>query len=139
MMNPAQPGEIARMWDSWSLRTVATVVWSWISSWEINNNIIQHTDIYNSLKVLLWSWDIQVDKYYNDVFSNKDNRNWSITVKWGSSSSKNRYDIFSLGSWFISLETDELNKLDYNLYEYICSSLELHDWELWNILEIHRK
>lgn len=138
MMNPAQPGEIQKMWDSRSLRTVATVIGSWIKSWEINNNIIQHTDIYNSIKDMIWSWNVQIDKYYNNIFANESNRDWSITVKWWSTASKNRYDIYSINSWLISLETDELKNLDNKIYEYICSSLALHDEKLENILKIHR-
>lgn len=139
MMNPIKPWELSKFWESWWARTVATVIWSWINSWEINSNIIQHTDIYNSIKKLVWSWTIELDKYYNDIFSNKTNRDWSISVNWWTSSSKNRYNIYYINKEYTSLETDELKEnLNENIYEYICTTLALHDKNIDNLLKIHR-
>jgi hypothetical protein len=139
MMNPIKPWELSKFWESWQSRTVATVIWSWINSWEINNNIIQHTDIYSSIKKLVWSWRIELDKYYNNIFTNKSNRNRSISIRWWSTASKNRYDIYYKNWAFKSLETDEIEEnLEQNIYEYICTSLALHDQKIDNILKIHK-
>ena len=62
-------------------RAVATVVWSWIEPWTINSNIIQHTDFYNSLKRLLWHWNVEIDGIYNDIFTQETNRKWWIRWK----------------------------------------------------------
>ena len=139
MMNPIKPWELSKLWESWQARTVATVIWTWIDSWEINNNIIQHIDIYNSIKKLVWSWTIELDKYYNNIFSNDSNRNRSISVRWWSTAAKNEYNIYYKDWNFKSLETDEIGKaLPTDIYEYICTSLALHDEKLDNILKIHR-
>lgn len=139
MMEPIKPWELSKFWESWRARTVATVIGSWINSWVINSNIIQHSDIYNSIKKLVWSWRIELDKYYNNIFSNKTNRNRSVSVRWWSTAAKNRYDIYYKDWKFKSLETDEIEEnLEQNIYEYICTSLALHDKKLDNILKIHR-
>lgn len=78
-MNPAEEWERELFWPNRYTKSVATVVWSWIQSWTINSNIIQHSDFYDSLKVLVWSWPVKIDKTYNDVFSNNYNRNRWIT------------------------------------------------------------
>ena len=80
-MNPSEKGEDLIFWENWHTRSVATLVWSWIQSWEVNWNIIQHTDFYNSIKRLVWKWFVSVDSMYNDVFLNTINRNRWIT-KW---------------------------------------------------------
>ena len=138
MATSIKPWELSKFWESWRARTVATVVGSWINSWEINSNIIQHTDIYNSIKKLVWSWTIELDKYYNDIFSDNTNRYWSINVRWWSTASKNRYDIYYQSGNFQSWETEEIESIDPNIYEYICTSISLHDEKLDNILQIHR-
>jgi hypothetical protein len=46
-MNPPEDWESEIFWKNRYTRAVATVVWSWINAWEINWNIIQHTDFYN--------------------------------------------------------------------------------------------
>lgn len=62
-------------WETWKYRSVATVVWTWIQPGTINSNIIQHTDFYYSIKKLLWSWNITVNLFFNDIFS----QTWSRT------------------------------------------------------------
>jgi len=79
---PVQSGEYDLFWESWDWRVVATIVWSWIEAWTINKNLTQHTDLYYSLKKLLWDGDITLDTFYNDIFSPTTNRNrWIIVNK----------------------------------------------------------
>ena len=138
MMNPVQEWEFEKFWESWSSRSVATVVWSWIIAWTINNNIIQHTDIYNSIKKLVWSGSVELDKYYNNIFTNESNRDWSITVHWWSSAWKNRYNIYFTSWDYYSLQTDKLKNINNNdIYEYICSYLAFQDTTNKDILKIH--
>ena len=85
MQNPIQIWEYDKLGPNRMTRSVATIIWTGIIPWTINSNIIQHTDFYNSLKILFWSWSVDIYKYYNDVFSNKTNRNRWITFdesKW---------------------------------------------------------
>ena len=128
MMNPIKKWEFEKLWESWSSRSVATIIWSWITKWMVNNNIIQHTDIYNSIKKLIWNNEVKLDKYYNNITSNEINRNWSITVKWGPNYWTNTYDIYFTDKKFYSLETNQLKEINNNdIYEYICSYLKYQD------------
>jgi hypothetical protein len=77
---PVEAGEFDIFWETWGYRTVATVVWSWIEAWSINENIIQHSDLYYSLKKLLWNDNVELGRFYNDAFSFKSNRNRWVLV-----------------------------------------------------------
>lgn len=78
-MEAAEDNEQNLFWENRYVRPVATVIWTWIISWQVNDNIIQHTDFYNSIKKLVWKWLLQVDSTYNDVFSQEMNRDRGIT------------------------------------------------------------
>lgn len=84
-MTWAESWESDIFWDNRASRTVATVVWSWIKPWTINWNIIQHSDLYNSIKKLVWNGSVSVDSTYNDAFWNEINRERWITKNyvWG--------------------------------------------------------
>lgn len=103
-------GEYEIFWPSRKHKTVATVVWSWIKPWETNNDIVQNTDIYYSLKKLLWKNNITLDMFYNDIFSNNSNRNrWII---------ENIFVLPTENGYFIqnSKTTKENNKEIYYYY-----------------------
>lgn len=142
MMNPIKDWEYELLWDARSEKIVAAVVWSWISSWIINNNIIQHTDIYHSIKKLVWTWEVELDKYYNNMFAGNKNRDRSVTVKWWSNATMNKYDIYFDDKRYYSLQTNELKEhvgqwISDEIYEYICSYLAFQDTTDKNILKIH--
>lgn len=59
-------------------RTLATIIGKDIKKNSFNDNIIQHTDIYNSLKYLVGKDNIQVSKFFNNAFSLQANRDWGI-------------------------------------------------------------
>ena len=126
-MNPAEEWERELFWKNRYTKSVATVVWSWIQPWTINNNIIQHTDFYNSLKILLWHWVVKIDKTYNDVFSNKAQRNWWITN--AEFYEINRYAISST-NWETILFRNLSNLLWKNdeVYNYFSSYLWFEFW-----------
>ena len=78
-MEAAEDNEKNLFWENRYVRPVATIVWTWILSWQKNDNIIQHTDFYNSIKKLVWKWLLEVDSTYNDIFSRGINRDRGIT------------------------------------------------------------
>ena len=77
-MNPIEENEYEIFWPNRYTRSVATILWSGIEAWGINSNIIQHTDFYNSIKKLVGSWSVSIDKTYNDIFGEEKNRDWAI-------------------------------------------------------------
>ena len=127
-MNPAEEWERELLWNNRYTKSVATVVWSWIQWWSINSNIIQHTDFYNSLKVLLWHWPVKIDKTYNDVFSDKIHRNWWITN--AEVYEINRYTVSSINEEpFLFRNLSNLSWKNNEAYNYFSSYL----WfEFWN-------
>ena len=126
-MNPSEENEDRIFWDNWHTRSVATVVWSWINAWEINWNIIQHTDFYNSIKKLVWKWYVSVDSTYNDVFSNTANRDWWVT-KWYLLWHAAWYTV-SFVDWK-SFSAKNLSNLEYRPgYDYFLSYV---GFELWD-------
>ena len=127
-MNPAEVWERELLWNNWYTKSVATVVWLGIQSWSINSNIIQHTDFYNSLKVLLWHWAVKIDKTYNDVFSDKIHRSWGITN--AEVYEINRYTVSSIDKEpFLFRNLSNLSWKNAEAYNYFSSYL----WfEFWN-------
>ena len=95
---PAEPGEFNLFWPTWWYKSVATIIWSWINAWSVNNNIIQHTDFYYSIKKLLWHWDVTVDKFYNDTFSSLTNRDWWIIDDYYITSNWNKYNKLNINN-----------------------------------------
>ena len=127
-MNPAEEWERELFGDNWYTKSVATVVWSWIDAWTTNSNIIQHTDFYNSLKVLLWHWSVKIDKTYNDAFWDKAQRNrWITNAEFYEI---NRYAVSSM-DWetFLFRNLSNLSWKNGEVYNYFSSYL----WfEFWN-------
>lgn len=127
-MNPAEEWERELFWPNRYTKSVATVVWSWIQVWTINSNIIQHSDFYDSLKVLVWSWPVKIDKTYNDVFSNNYNRNrWITNAEFYEI---NRYVVTSLEDEpFLFRNLSNLKWKNDEVYDYFWAYL----WfEFWN-------
>lgn len=78
-MNAAEDGERELFWKNRYTKSVATIIWTWIQPWTIENRVIQHTDFYNSIKKLIWHWQVEIDSNYNDIFTNETNRDRWIT------------------------------------------------------------
>ena len=126
-------------WDNRYTRSVATVVWSWISEWTINTNFVQHTDFYNSLKRFVWKWFVDVDSMYNDIFTKENHRE-----RWITNSSvyiQNGYTV-STPSWetFLFKNLSNLSK-DNPAYDYYSSyvSFEFGDGDKNSDNENHIK
>ena len=121
---PAEEWESTIFWQNRFARSVATIVWSWINKSVINNNIIQHTDFYNSIKKIVWNWKVEIDETYNDVFSDNSNRiRWITSARYDTKKSK--YIVsYQWKTWFkfnnISLIDKENNEEIYNyLFAYM--------------------
>ena len=109
---PAEIGEYEIFWPTRKYKSLATVVWLWIGTWIINDNIIQHTDFYYSIKKLLWNWNVQLDKTYNDIFSSYANRNrWII---------KNKF-VFQEWNSYNLWNLDALKSFNKDAYTYFLS------------------
>ena len=127
-MLPAESGEIEKFGSNRYTKSVATVVWSWIQPWEVNWNIVQHTDFYNSLKLLVWHWNVKIDRLYNDIFLKNINRNWWITSA-RYYTVKDKYTVSVLWeSWFTFSNISSLID-NWEIYDYLASYL---NYEVWN-------
>jgi len=114
-------------WPNWYTKSVATVVWSGIQAWTINPQLVQHTDFYNSLKRIVWHWNVEVDSVYNDIFTQETNRNWWITNS--EYYENNRYTVSSY-SWDIFLFKNISNlPEDSSIYDYFSSYVSFEFWD----------
>ena len=129
-MTPAENKESEIFWENWYTKSVATIVWTWINAWTINTELIQHTDFYNSLKRLVWKWGIEIDKTYNDVFSQEINRKRGITSA-RYFLNNNKYTVSILWwKWFIFNNLSSFNKSqEPELYNYLSKYI---NYEFWN-------
>ena len=133
-MNAAEDWEYETFWPNRYTRSVATVVWSWINPWEINWNIIQHTDFYNSLKILVWSWNVEVDKTYNDIFSKNANRKrWITSARYFT---KNKYTVSILWETWFTFNNISIFSGDKEIYNHLISYIK---FELWNEENLYHK
>lgn len=77
-MEAINKAEFERFGLSSKSRVIATVVGNGIKKDTFNDNIIQHTDIHNSLKYLVAKENVQISKLFNNAFSLQANRDWGI-------------------------------------------------------------
>ena len=126
-MNPVEEWEQEMIGPNRYMKSVATIVWSWIQNQTIDNNVSQHTDIYNSLKRLVWHWNVEVDSVYNDVFTQESNR-----TRWITNSEfyeNNRYTVSSYsGDIFLFKNVSSLPK-DSIIYDYFSSYVSYEFWD----------
>ena len=133
-MNPINEEEYNILWNNWYTKSVATIVWTWIKEWDIDNRIIQHTDFYNSIKKLIGKWDIKIDKHYNNVFNKITNRDFPITINPWKILNQPKYTIYE--DW----QTTTFNNVSKNniknpeIYEYLISFLKFQ----WSNLRIYQ-
>lgn len=125
-MNAAEEWEQEMFGKNWYTRSVATVLWTWIIPGVINENIIQHFDIYNSIKRWVWSGDIEVDETYNDIFVNETGRVWWITNS--SFYIENWYTVSTL-NWETTMFKNLSNLSPDNIvYEYFSAYMWFEFW-----------
>lgn len=78
-MEPMGNTEIQKYWLSANGRWLVTIVWKWIESNSFNTKITQHTDLFYSLKYLIWWENILVSSLFNNIFSTDENRDRWMT------------------------------------------------------------
>ena len=118
-MQSVEEWEYDIFWPNRYTKSVATVVWSWIQPWTLNDKLVQHTDFYNSLKRIVWHWRVEVDSVYNDIFTQDTNRDWGITNS--EYYENNRYTISSSsGDIFLFRNISNLPE-DSPIYDYFSS------------------
>jgi len=126
-MNSVEENEPEIFGPNWYTRSVATIVWSWIQSWTINSQLIQHMDFYSSLKRLVWHWNVEVDNMYNDIFTQENNRNRWITNS--EFYENNRYTVSS-NCWDIFLFKNISNLPENSdIYDYFSSYVSFEFWD----------
>lgn len=82
-MEELKEGEKTALWDYRYARGLATIVGTWIAPGTINNNIIQHTDIFYSLKQFTSKGIVTISKIFNDVFSfTKKRDRWIVYCRY---------------------------------------------------------
>lgn len=124
--------ENIKLWKNRYTKSAATVVWKWITP-NTNNNIIQHTDFLHSIKKLIWKWNVEIDKKYNDIFTNESNRNWWITMN---PSQLHWIDMFTISNRNDSYSFNKISRQNIKqdeIYEYITSQLEFQI-KHWNVI-----
>ena len=126
-MNPVEEWEPEVIGPNRYMKSVATIVWAGIQPQTLYSDIAQHTDIYNSLKRLVWHWYVAVDGVYNDVFTNEINRNRWITNS--EFYENNRYTVSSYsGDIFLFKNISSLPK-DSVVYDYFSSYVSYEFWD----------
>ena len=73
-MESVTQDEFAKRWITSQSRALATVVGAGIKPDTYNNNIIQHTDIFNSIKYIIGGANITISSLYNNIFNGQTNR-----------------------------------------------------------------
>ena len=126
-MENIENDELTKYWLSANGRWILAIVWSWISSWKINDEIIQHTDIFYSIKYLLWWEKILTSSKYNNIFTDFSNRDrWVVYCHF---CPFKKYVIVKK-NW-ISYQAKSLDELleknDKNIFDYIES---YYDYQL---------
>lgn len=143
-MEAAEDNEVNLFWKNWYVKPVATIIWTWIISWQKNDNIIQHMDFYNSIKKLVWKWILQVDSTYNDIFSKEINRDRWITnskffdIKYTVTYKDNTQYRFDSVSSLLQQKSDDFSKYmkAYLKYELWINDISIDDHKWTGVLLI---
>lgn len=77
-MEPLNENEKESLWLLRYGKSLMTVVGTGIVPGSINKNIIQHTDVFYSIKKLVWAWKVKINKLFNDAFGSSQGRDWWI-------------------------------------------------------------
>lgn len=144
-MQPLTKPEVNKFGKIAYAKILATVIWSGIKSGAFNNNIIQHTDFFHSIKDYRWSGYVQISSLYNDIFSNKVNRNRWVTYcayfdnKYGLITSsgefskfRNGWDIISWNQFYSYLnayQKYQSNIFSWNLDILKDTTIIWHRWD----------
>lgn len=111
---------------------LATIVGTGITPWEINTNIIQHTDIFYGLKQFVGEWMVTLSKLFNDIFSSTKRRDRGI-VYCRYFQNNNKYTIVSWSGGKIFNSLSEISTSHKFIYQYLSSYIAFQQWS-WTIL-----
>jgi len=144
-MEPLTKKEVNKFWKIAYAKILATVIWSGIQANTFNNNILQHIDFFSSIKNYWWSWYLQISSLFNDIFSDKVNRNWwvtycayfdnkywLITSSWDFYKFRNGSDILSWSQFYSYLNAYQ--KYQSNLFSWNLDILKdtIIIWHRWD-------
>lgn len=130
-MEALQKWEQEALGDFRYTKWVATIVWTGIAPGSINNNIIQHTDFFYSLKQFTSNWLVMVSKIFNDAFSGIKKRDrWFTYCRYFQKN--NKYTIVDTnGKWIAFNELDNIATSHRFIYKYIMSYISFQQGS-WN-------
>lgn len=131
-MSPLEEWESEKFWLAAYWKISACIIWKWIPAWKQDNHIYQQTDIFYSIKKIIWSGNVQLLANYNNIFSWDIKRDFSIipmfsdknsviAVKWNKSE-------------IIALDWDKTKYINENLWDEIVNYLnKLRAFQMdWN-------
>ena len=126
-MEPLEDKEKNALGEYRYTRGLATIVGTGIIPGTINNNIVQHTDIFYGLKQLVAKWTVMISKLSNDIFSSNKKRDRGI-VYCRYFQNNNKYTIVS---WINSGQIfNELSQISANhkfIYQYLSSYISFEN------------
>lgn len=73
-MEPIEQKEIEKFGLNANGRWLATIIWTWIPANSFQENIIQHIDIFYSIKYLVWWTGTVVSSLFNNMLTNETRR-----------------------------------------------------------------
>ena len=112
---------------------LATIIGTGIVPGTINNNIIQHTDLFYGLKQLVGKWFITVSKLANDIFSKSKKRDrWIVYCRYFQNNNKFTI-VWWPGSGTIFNELSQISASHKFIYQYLSSYISFEAWS-WNQL-----
>ena len=107
---------------------LATIVGTGIVPGTINNNIIQHTDIFYGLKHLVAKWGVVMSKLANDIFSSDKKRDRGI-VYCRYFQNNNKYTIvWWTNNGIIFNELSQISTGHKFIYQYLSSYISFEEW-----------
>ena len=108
---PSTSIEQQQLWSLRPAKVLATVIGKEISSWSLDERIVQPIDLHFSLKRLIADGKIETRKYYNDIFIDTTQRDrWLHYCKYSS----NQISLLST-TWLVLLE----DMSDHPAYDFV--------------------
>lgn len=132
-MEPLEKNEKEALWESRYTRSLATIVGKWIPANQTNNNLIQHTDFFYSLKQFIGDGGLMISTIFNNIFYwNKKRNRWLVCCR---NDYENQNIIVFDDNKAYSLKNLSTITTTYPfIYNYISSYIDFQYW--WTDKEI---
>lgn len=126
-MEPLEKNEKETLGDSWYAKSLATIVGKWIPANKKNNNLIQHTDFFYSLKQLIGNNKVKLSTLFNNVFTwNKKRNRWLVCCR---NDYKNKNTIvFDTNQEYSLTNLTTISKKYPFIYTYLSSYINFQYW-----------